>query len=118
EHGVVVKHLLEMRHEPAFIHRIAGEAAAQMIVDSALAHMIEGTGDGPRIAGGGSGVRHAQMGAPEKGEKGYLGKFRRTPYAAVHGVHEREQAFGNEIENFRQGLAGVRTSRLGGKGAG
>ena len=36
--GVVVEHLLEMRHQPALVDRIARKAAAEMIVDAALAH--------------------------------------------------------------------------------
>ena len=42
EFGVVVEHFLEMRHEPARVGRIPGEPAAEMIVDAALAHRIEG----------------------------------------------------------------------------
>ncbi len=47
---VVVEHLLEMRHEPAFVDRIAREAAAEMIVDAALADMVERNLDGGEIA--------------------------------------------------------------------
>ena len=36
---IVVEHLLEMRHQPALIHGIAGKAAAEMVVDAALADM-------------------------------------------------------------------------------
>ena len=39
---VVVEHLLEMRHEPALVDAVAGEAAAEMIVDAALRDMGEG----------------------------------------------------------------------------
>ena len=38
---VVVEHLLEMRHQPALVDRIAREAAAEMIVDAALADALE-----------------------------------------------------------------------------
>ena len=38
---VVVEHLLEVRHQPAFIGRVAREAAAEVIVDAALADMRE-----------------------------------------------------------------------------
>ena len=34
--GIIVKHLLEMRREPARIGRIARKAAAEMVVDAAL----------------------------------------------------------------------------------
>src|SRR5437016_5448348 len=38
---VVVEHLLEVRHQPALVGRVAREAAAEMIVDAALADMLE-----------------------------------------------------------------------------
>ena len=41
ELGIVVQHLLEMRGQPLRIGGIAGKAAAQMIVDSALAHALQ-----------------------------------------------------------------------------
>ena len=37
---IVVEHLLEMRHEPALIDGVAREAAAEMIVDAALAMWV------------------------------------------------------------------------------
>ena len=39
---VVVEHLLEVRHEPFGIHRVAGEAAAQVIVNAARGHAVAG----------------------------------------------------------------------------
>src|SRR6185437_15326742 len=41
ELGVVVEHLLEMRRQPARVDSVAGEAAARMLVDGALAHAVE-----------------------------------------------------------------------------
>src|SRR5579862_1708194 len=38
---IVVEHLLEMRDEPVLIDRIAREAAAEMIIDAALANALE-----------------------------------------------------------------------------
>ena len=38
---IVVKHLLEMRNEPALVDRIPREAASEMIVDAALANASE-----------------------------------------------------------------------------
>ena len=40
--GIVVEHLLEMRHKPAFIHRIAVKSAAQMVVEPPLGHFSQG----------------------------------------------------------------------------
>src|SRR5215470_11970770 len=39
ELSVVVKHLLEMRNQPFFINGISRKTSAQVVVDSALAHM-------------------------------------------------------------------------------
>ena len=38
---VVVEHLLEMRHQPGGVGGVAREAAAQVIVDAALAHAMQ-----------------------------------------------------------------------------
>ena len=39
---IVVEHFLEVRHQPALVDRVAREAAAEMVVDAALADMVEG----------------------------------------------------------------------------
>ena len=39
--GVVVEHLLEMRHQPFLVHGIARETSAEMIVNPAFAHSFE-----------------------------------------------------------------------------
>ena len=41
ELGVVVEHLLEMRHEPDRIGRVAGEATAELVVDASRSHGVE-----------------------------------------------------------------------------
>src|SRR5580704_4561450 len=46
---IVVEHLFEMRREPTLVHRVARKAAAEMIVDAALADMIEGDLNGGEI---------------------------------------------------------------------
>ncbi len=38
---VVVQHLLEMRHQPDLVGGIAGEAAAEVVVDAALRHPLQ-----------------------------------------------------------------------------
>ena len=62
---VVVEHLLEMRHEPALVHAVAGEAAAEMIVDAALRDM--GEGERHRLDRIGQSV--AETGAPQEGRR-------------------------------------------------
>ena len=39
---LVVQHLLEVRHEPVLVHRVAMEAAAELIVHAALGHLAQG----------------------------------------------------------------------------
>ena len=39
--GVVVEHLLEVRHQPVGVGRVAVEAAAQLVVDAAGGHRVE-----------------------------------------------------------------------------
>ncbi len=43
---IVVEHLLEVRHEPALVDGIAGETAAEMVPDAALAHLRQRRKDG------------------------------------------------------------------------
>ena len=80
--GVVVEHLLEMRHQPLFIDRIAGKAAAEMVVDAAGAHPFQAVLD--RLEKARVGGAHA--GAPEHLHNRRLRKFRRPAQAAIHGV--------------------------------
>ena len=81
---VVVEHFLEMRDGPGLIHRIAREAAAQLIVDAAFGHARQGErGHGPR-----RGARIAQAALDALGMR----KLRRraeTAEAAVEGPLER-----------------------------
>src|SRR5208283_6038460 len=41
EFGVVVAHLLEVRHDPAFVDGIAVKSARQLVVDAAAGHLFE-----------------------------------------------------------------------------
>src|SRR6266568_449497 len=63
---VVIEHLFEMRHEPALVDRIAGKAAAEMIVDSTVADALEGQLDEAEVTG----VSGALAGPPQQLEKG------------------------------------------------
>ncbi len=44
EQGVVVQHLLEVRHDPLAVDGVAGEAAAELVVDAAARHPLAGLG--------------------------------------------------------------------------
>jgi hypothetical protein len=50
EEGVVVEHLLEVRHEPALVHRITVKAAGDEVVHAAGCHPVEGLRDHLRLA--------------------------------------------------------------------
>lgn len=43
ELGLIVKHLLEMRNEPAFVNGVPMEASAQVVVHAAAGHLAEGS---------------------------------------------------------------------------
>src|SRR5450756_338098 len=45
QQGVVVEHLLEVRHHPGGVDRVAGEAAAELVVDAAAGHRRGGALD-------------------------------------------------------------------------
>jgi hypothetical protein len=72
-----------MRDQPFVVGGIAGEAAAQMVVDAALAHAVERDRHGVEQAGL---VAIAQPGAPEHLEHVGRGEFRRLAEAAPHRI--------------------------------
>ncbi len=54
ELGIVVEHLLEVRHQPLSVHRVAMEAAAELVVHAAAGHPGQGVAqhlERARIAG-------------------------------------------------------------------
>ena len=95
---VVVEHLLEMRDQPAVVDRIAREAAAEVIVDTALAHPGERQLHRAVVAL----VVHALAGAPKELEHHGLRKFGRAAHAAVDGVDHAGDLIGGAVE-FRGG---------------
>ena len=73
-----------MRHQPTLIDRVAGKAAAEMVVDAAFADVVEGDldrGEVARLAG-------AQSAAPQKLEQRRLREFRRAARAAIDRIDE------------------------------
>ena len=77
---VVVKHLLEVRNGPGRIGAVAAETAAELIVDSAERHFLEGDiGHFQRVA-----VAVARIPAQAKGDVGRMREFRRlAPTARI-----------------------------------
>ena len=81
---VVVEHLLEVRHHPAGVRRVAGEAAGQLVVHAAAGHRLGGAlGHGQRLRG----TRPAPFGVPEQ-ELQHHGRreLGRAAEAALRGV--------------------------------
>ena len=89
ELGVVVEHLLEMRRQPALVGGIAREAAAEMVVDAALAHMRERVQD--LVAEHAAAAPHP----PEMGEDAGLRELGRAVYAAEERVHGAGEPHGD-----------------------
>ena len=71
---IVVKHLLEMRHEPFGVGRIARIAAAEMIGDAACVHGLEHGAD--RLAE--ARIAAAEHLIPEEAEDRRVGEFGRA----------------------------------------
>ena len=79
---VVVEHLLEMGREPTLVGGVAGEAAAQMVVDAALAHALHA-----QHHGGLHQLRAGPQVAPPKQLKhGTLGELWRAANATVAAI--------------------------------
>ena len=97
-----------MRHEPSLVGRVAGETAAEMIVDAALRDMGEGEGD--RLERSVEAV--AQAGAPEEIEELRLRKFRRAFHAAIHGINDLHEPRGEIGERRVVRRRGRSASRL------
>src|SRR6516162_6614708 len=83
-----------MRHQPALVDRIAREAAAEMIVDAALADAGEREFDRTEIAP----VVQAPPGAPQELEHRRLWEFRRSAHAAVDRIDHAGYLTGRAVE--------------------
>ena len=84
---VVVEHLLEVRHEPFGVGRVARIAAGEMIVDAAGVHRLE---HGAQSFAEGR-VAAAKHLVPEKAEDRRIGEFRRSREAAMNGIDRAQQ---------------------------
>ena len=91
EQRVVVEHLLEVRHEPALVHRVAVEAAADEVVHPAERHPVE------RLLGGVHGAA-----AQEQLERRRGRELRRPPEAAPLRVEQLLEA-AHRLEEQRLG---------------
>ena len=92
--GVVVQHLLEVRHQPVRVGAVAGEAAADLVVDPAVRHPVEGEGHHLEHVGVLAAVprAHEELQGHRRGELGSPAK------AAVRGLERGGQAGDGCIE--------------------
>ncbi len=94
---VVVEHLLEVRHQPALVDRVAREAAAEMIVDAALADALERQLDRPEVAL----LAGALARPPQEFEQHALREFRRAADAAMRGIDQAAELLRGAVELVR-----------------
>ena len=94
QQGIVVKHFFEMRRQPDGIGGVAGEAAAQVVIDAALAHAVQGNGNGlPEIP-----LAGPQPGPPQELEKRNLRKLGRPVGAAINPVNDAGGNVGGTVQ--------------------
>ena len=83
QQGIVVEHLLEVGYQPAFVDRIAREAASDVVVDAALADVSQrgqhGNASGRQVEAHGA--------SPQQPEEAELRELGRSLQAAMHRVH-------------------------------
>ena len=98
-----------MRHKPVGVHRIAGKAAAELIVDAARGHGVARVQHHPL----GLVVLEAFRAAQQKRGLAWLRKFRRAPKAAVLRIVGFLEQPSRAPQNFR-GEDRVGRGRVGG----
>ncbi len=96
ERGVVVQHLLEVRHEPRLVRRVAVEAPGQLVHQAPAGHPVEGRDEHlPRLV-----VARALQ---EEEEVGGRGELRGRPEAAPLGVEALGETFPDRAHDLRAG---------------
>ena len=98
-----------MRREPALVDRIAGEAAAEMVVDAAERHPLERDEDAvPRL-----GVARAAGVAGEELDHHRIREFRRAGEAAMRRVEGADEALADGVEIGKAKVAARRPAPPG-----
>jgi hypothetical protein len=92
EEGLVVEHLLEVGDEPAVVDRVAGEAAAKVVVDAARGHGVEREDD-----------RLPDVAAQEQVEAHRLGELGCPADAAPRGVDLGEEVVDGLVDHAGTG---------------
>ncbi len=113
---LVVEHLLEVRHEPVLVHRVAVEAPADVVMDAAPRHLPQGLGRHPHRQAARLAAHPFHGGAAEQeGEVAGPWEFRRAAEAAagrVEGLLEIPEAPAERLagrgQRVRRGRGGPR----------
>ena len=95
--GIVIEHFLEVRDEPFFIHRVAGEAAAQLVIHAAGRHPAAGEEHliHQFLITGGDGVHQDQA------RDLWLREFGGSTEAAVFGIEVPSESRGGGGDDLR-----------------
>ena len=91
-----------MGHDPLGVHAVAMEAAAELVVDAAAAHPLQGPVDDPADLGIGCVVPPVQ----QEGDRARMGELRLAAEPAVDPVEHRGHLAHRAVEQCRRGLAG------------
>src|SRR5271157_1040562 len=94
--GVVVRHFLEVGHDPALVHRVAVKAAADLVVDTTPPHMFEGGshhGQQPLLAG-------LEISLEEQIDGAGVGKFGGVAEPAVLRIEHAGDAFDDRLHHL------------------
>ena len=96
EQRVVIEHFLKVRHQPALVHRITMEPAAEMIVHPSLSHLAQRMGSHLQILL----VARRLVLPQEQSENHRVGKFGRAAETALGVIN----VLGETGGGIRQGL--------------
>ena len=88
QQGIVVQHLLEVGHEPPAVHRIAGEPAAEVVVDPSRGHGVEAGPHRPQQLFAVAAVMDAQGRGQRHGRR-ELGSAAEAPPLGIEGGEDR-----------------------------
>jgi hypothetical protein len=99
--GIVVGHLLEVGDDPLRVHTVAVEPAAELVVDTAPAHSLEGTVQhGPHLVG-----RPIPPAVEQELERRRMGKLRLGAEPSVPAVEDRGHAAHRLVQQRGRDLA-------------
>ena len=108
QEGIVVEHLLKMRHHPGRVHAVAVEAPAQLVVDAAPGHLLQGEGQLRQDRG----LPGEMIIVEQKIQFQGPGKFRGAAQPAIHRVEIFQEAVRCGLQGFPGGVAAAPPTSL------